>query len=217
MLRFALPLDSLAPLLYPETFRFVAGMTASLILLSAVVRMAWTLPLDRWVTVRLQQLHHLALTRLAHLLTFLGNSSTIIALAILAIAFAAWQKEPRTGWFVAGTLLALPLNALLKKVISRERPGTEAALIHPGPRWGFSYPSGHSMGSAAFYTFLAAQLYLHGFVDSWRLAVVVLIALLPVGVGISRIYLGAHWMSDVVGGWAGGAIISFCTMAVYQP
>jgi len=215
--RFALPFDSLAPLLYPETFRLVAGLTIGLVALSIVVRMAWTLPLDRWVTSRLQHLHILALTRLSHALTFMGNSSTLVILAILVIAFAAWQKDPRTGWFIAGTLVALPINAILKKVVSRERPGVNDARVLPGPRWGFSYPSGHSMGSAAFYGFLAAQVYIHGWVEGWKLAVVVLIAALPIGVGLSRIYLGAHWMSDVVGGWAGGAIVAFSTMAVYQP
>ncbi len=73
------------------------------------------------------------------------------------------------------------------------------------------------MGSAAFYGFFSAQLYLHGWVDGWKLAVVIVIAVLPLGVGLSRIYLGAHWMSDVVGGWAGGAIVAFATMALYQP
>lgn len=209
--------ETLAILLYPETFRFLAMLSVGLILLSAVVRMRWTLPLDRKVTTRLQYLNIKSLDKISHWLTFLGNSSTIIVLSILAIAIGAWLRDTRTGWFIAGTLLALPLNALLKKIISRERPGVNDARVLPGPRWGFSYPSGHSMGAAAFYGFLSAQLYLHGWVSDWRLLVVVFVAALPIGVGLSRIYLGAHWMSDVVGGWAGGAIVSFATMAIYQP
>jgi membrane-associated phospholipid phosphatase len=207
----------LEPLLYPETFRFLAYLSTGLIVLSIIVRMAWTLPLDRAATIRIQQIHWLPLTRLSHVLTFLGNSSTLIVFALVSIAVGALVKEPRVGWFVAGTLIALPINALLKKLVSRARPGLDDARVLPGPRWGFSYPSGHSMGSAAFYGFLAAQLYLHGWADGWKLVVMACIIALPIGVGLSRIYLGAHWMSDVVGGWAGGAIISFATMAVFQP
>ncbi len=209
--------NSLAPLLYPETFRFLAISSVGLIVLSAVVRMAWTLPLDRKITTRLQYLDVPLLGRIAQRLTFMGNASTLVVLAVIGILIGLAIRDARTGWFLALTLLALPLNALLKKIISRERPGVDDARVSPGPRWGFSYPSGHSMGSAAFYGFLSAQLYLHGWIDGWKLALVIVIAILPIGVGISRIYMGAHWMSDVVGGWAGGAIVAFSTMALYQP
>lgn len=209
--------DSLAPLLYPETVRLLGGLTIGLIALSIVVRLAWTLPLDRSITNRLQRLNIPIITRLSRALTFLGNASTLVVLAVIIILLCSYLKAPRVGWFIAATLISLPINAILKKVVSRHRPGVEEARILPGPRWGYSYPSGHSMGSAAFYGFVASQAYLHGWIDGWRLAVVTAVALLPIGIGLSRIYLGAHWMSDVVGGWAAGAIVTLSTMAIFQP
>ncbi len=90
--------NNLAPLLYPETFRFLAIFSGALILLSAVVRMSWTLPLDRKVTAHLQYLDVPILGRISRWLTFMGNSSTIIVLAIAAtLSVQPFEKRGRDG------------------------------------------------------------------------------------------------------------------------
>lgn len=205
--------EKLSVLLYPETLRFLLWLTGALIVISVVVRIRATLPMDRAVTRYLQKLEKPGLTGAAKFFTFLGNSSTIIGLAIVSIILGYVWKEPRPAWFLLGSLMALPINAILKKIMSRERPGENDARIHPGPRWGHSYPSGHSMGSAAFFSFLGAMVYMYG----GQPALAGSLAILPILVGLSRIYLGAHWLSDVVGGWAGGLIVAVSTMAMYRP
>ena len=112
--------------------------------------------------------------------------------------------------------LALPINAIVKNIVDRHRPGEAEAKIHPGPRWGFSYPSGHSMGAAAFYGFLAFLCWILIPELPLRIALTSMFALLPILVGLSRVYLGAHWASDVVGGWAGGLFVATPLALLYS-
>jgi undecaprenyl-diphosphatase len=209
--------DRFSVLLYPQTLTFLLVLTGALVTLSIFVRLKATLEIDRAATAYLQLLDKPFLTRSAHALTFMGNSSTLGVLAVLSLAIGWWEKDLRTAGYVVTPLLALPINMVMKKIISRERPGTDHARVLPGPRWGYSYPSGHSMGSAAFYTFAAAQLYLQGWTTGWTFCLVLLIGMIPIGIGLSRIYLGAHWLSDVVGGWAAGILIAVAVMSLYRP
>lgn len=207
--------DRLARLLYPETLLFIGLLAGALLFIAILTRVPASLKLDVAVTLGFQRYSHPIATFAAKWLTFMGNSLTLIILAagVLLITIVAGQLE--AGIFVVLSLLSLPLNVLLKNTIDRKRPGEDQVQVHPGPRWGFSFPSGHSMGSAAFYGFLAVIVYLHVLETPWRIAFLTPLVLLPLGVGISRVYLGAHWMSDVTGGWAGGVMIVVLLAVLY--
>jgi undecaprenyl-diphosphatase len=208
-LRFALDFatERGARLLYRETLISLCTLAAVMIALSILVRSRATLETDLRVTKYLQETDTPTLTWLARKATFLGNSSTLIVLAIVGMAASIPFALAKAGIYMLWSLLALPLNILLKNIFDRERPGEKEVRVSPGPRWGFSYPSGHSMGSAAFYGWAAfvVALYVHN--PFIRYPLMATFILLPIGVAVSRIYLGAHWFSDVVAGLAGGAML----------
>ena len=201
--------------MYPRTRIFLGILTLSLVLLSFLVRARWTLPLDLKATLTLQRWTSPFVDGMMRWLTWMGNSLTVVILAIACAALAAFFKDLRAALFICLTLLSLPINILVKNIFDRERPGEHEVKVHPGPRWGFSYPSGHSMGSAAFYGFLAVLVFLHIPDSRIRWAMMTPFILLPFAVGVSRIYMGAHWLSDVVGGITGGVILISIMTVLY--
>ncbi|MGV3618344.1 MAG: phosphatase PAP2 family protein [Fimbriimonas sp.] len=194
-------------LLYRETLIAWASLAAVLVAISLLVRVRATLPFDLRVTKYLQEVDTPLLTTIARWATFMGNSSTIIVLAVIAMGVSIPFALAKAGIYALWSLLSLPLNILLKNMFDRERPGEKEVRVSPGPRWGFSYPSGHSMGSAAFYGWIAFVVALYVRDPFIRYPVMALFLMLPMGVALSRIYLGAHWFSDVVAGLAGGTMI----------
>lgn len=136
-------------------------------------------------------------------ITALG-STPILVIAVLAVAgFLMLAKAWRPAIF---TLVAsgggLILSPLLKEVIDRPRPDL---VPHGNTVFTSSFPSGHSMLSAIVYFTLAAliaRLIKRRRLKGYALGVAMMLILL---VGVSRIYLGVHWPSDVLAGWAAGA------------
>ena len=207
--------ERLQRLLYPQSLIVLLVTTVVVTLLAILIRLRITYNTDLAATQALQRFERPWATRLAQWATWMGNSLTVVLLCVGVeiIAFVAQEG----GVFVLApfTLLSLPINAVVKNCVDRARPGEEEAKIHAGPRWGFSYPSGHSMQSAAFYGFLAFLLWILVPSMPLRVALASAFAFLPVLVGLSRVYLGAHWASDVVGGWAGGLFVAVPLALLY--
>ncbi len=202
--------------LTPESLAVLLVTTLIVTALAILIRLRVTYRLDLSATKALQTFERPWATRLAKWATWMGNSLTVVLLCVGVVAIALLCRQGEVAVLAPFTLLSLPINAVVKNVVDRKRPGEEEARIHPGPRWGFSYPSGHSMGSAAFYGFLAFLLWTLIPGLPLRVGLVSAFALLPVLVGVSRVYLGAHWTSDVVGGWAGGLFVAVPLALLYN-
>ena len=99
------------------------------------------------------------------------------------------------------------LNQLLKRLLQRPRP-TEFRIIE---ETGYSFPSGHSMVSMAFYGYLIYLIYRFVKNKYLKWISIVLLSLLICLIGISRIYLGVHYTSDVLGGF----LISISYLVIY--
>jgi undecaprenyl-diphosphatase len=93
---------------------------------------------------------------------------------------------------------ALVLYNAMKVALARPRPPLGVRLMHVG---GFAFPSGHATASAAVYAMLAIVLTRRGL---GQVAPFVAATIIVAIVGASRIYLGVHWLTDVLGGWALG-------------
>jgi undecaprenyl-diphosphatase len=135
--------------------------------------------------------------------TALG-SSTVLTMVVLATAtFLALQGRLRSaGLVIAATTLGALAVTLVKVLIARTRPDIVQQLMQEASS---SFPSGHAANSAIVYLTLATLLF--PVVRGWRMRGFVLgVAMLLVAlIGASRIYLGVHWPSDVLAGWAFGA------------
>jgi membrane-associated phospholipid phosphatase len=134
-----------------------------------------------------------ALTVAMRLITMLGSEYLLVPLA--AILVWRWEKRGErkaTYLLVGGSLSAEAVAQLLKVLIHRPRPELFFGLV---PTETYSFPSGHALVPTVYFGILAGILAPGA---RWRAAVAVMAAFL----GLSRVYLGYHYPSDVVAGWA---------------
>lgn len=136
-------------------------------------------------------------------ITNLGNPETITILALICGIFLLARKQYLEIIYLIINVLVIAVgtNQLLKLVFARPRPNTNFHLVHAN---GYSFPSGHSMGSVLFYGTLALlALYYTKNHKLWH-NLSYLLFILPFLIGCSRIYLGVHYPTDVIGGWLFG-------------
>jgi undecaprenyl-diphosphatase len=132
-------------------------------------------------------------------LTALGGS-TILTLVVLAIVgFLLLQGRRRTALFITVTsATGEALNAAMKAVFSRARP---SIVPHLRDAFSTSFPSGHAMESAIIYLTLGAMLMRIAEGRLTKIYCFTMALLLTFLVGVSRVYLGVHYPTDVIGGW----------------
>ena len=164
---------------------------------------AGTGPLDRRIYALLYAGGHPAWIGMAKGLSLLGDPKVLIP-AMIAVAIWLWWRGHRHSaiTLAAVTMIGRGINSLVKLDVARDRPDLEAHLMVEHTN---SYPSGHAAGSMIFFLALALLLAHRGPWRRWAAAAAILVSVL---VGLSRVMLGVHWPSDVVGGWA------FCALWV---
>src|SRR5262249_32062324 len=139
-----------------------------------------------------------------YLITFLGSGGAIVALTVVAALVALIAGRPRDAVVLVLAVVAGALFfELVKLLVQRPRPPLEDARIVQG---GFSFPRRHSTLAATCYGTVAYLLIRVARYDGGKVLVGVGAALLVVAIGVSRIYLGVHYPSDVLAGWAAGAL-----------
>lgn len=146
-------------------------------------------------------------------LSYLGQPIITIGLSSLVIG-VGYGKGSSTlamaGIVALGTII---LGSLLKLILRRDRPLTE--YVEHMFLDTFSFPSGHAAGTVPTFGLIAYLLWtLH---QPWSLFLIALIALVTFFIGVSRVYLGAHYASDVVGGWLVGISGLLVIIFIVQP
>ena len=144
-------------------------------------------------------------TPIAKFITNFGGAIFIILLTVILIAVI---KNKKIGLSILTNLAIITiLNQLLKRILQRPRP-TEFRIIEES---GYSFPSGHSMISMAFYGYLIYLIYKYVENKNVKWILISLLSILICLIGISRIYLGVHYTSDVLGGF----LISISYLVIY--
>ncbi len=149
--------------------------------------------------------------------SFLGNQSIIFAALILVTALAFWLVRLRLEALiiVALSIVSSVVNFLLKLLVSRPRPTAKLVDIFQHAN-GLSFPSGHVMSYVAFFGLLfSLGLILFNRKHWWHYVLLIIPALFVILVGPSRIYLGDHWASDVLGGYLFGGLLLGITLWIY--
>lgn len=135
--------------------------------------------------------------------SFSGLPAVVVSVAVVG-ALLAWRSaQPKIALALVAGIAGLGINSILKYSLHRTRPNTPFAIAMKIKS--YSFPSGHSFGSVAIYGLLAYLSY-HNLPAPWNLVATVFLVLLIIAIGCSRVYLGAHYPTDVLGGWLLGLI-----------
>jgi undecaprenyl-diphosphatase len=176
--------------------------------LAFVVSTSDTLSVDQSVLTWVGEHRSSAVTTAMRTVTWLGSAAVLYpATLVLALYWGRRERDWRAGAMLAASVAgSTALYNLFKRITERPRPPASDAL---GTYSHWAFPSGHATQCMAFFAMLVVIAWLAGSARPrlWAIAVAVVVA-----VGASRIYLGAHWFTDVLGGYAlGGAWVSLLT------
>jgi undecaprenyl-diphosphatase len=134
----------------------------------------------------------------------LGGVSLLGLTTVIAVGFLVLDGKSHMAVFAAGSVTGgMIVSSLLKDIFQRPRP---EIVPHVAYAASTSFPSGHSMMSAVTYLTLAALLARSQERKRLKAYFLLLAALLTLMVGVSRVYLGVHWPTDVLAGWMAGAV-----------
>lgn len=204
----------MAPLKKPSlelsSFRLVLGLVASI---AALLFFAWltdevldgeTKRFDEVTRAAVHQFATPALTATMRGLSFVGSTISLASATVFLFFWFMSRKWRREAWLLAITMLgAAILNTTLKLTFRRPRPVPFFGLTAPET---FSFPSGHSLASFCFFGALAALVTAR--IDNRRTRLIIWIsaALIVFSIGLSRIYLGVHYTTDVLAGFTAALI-----------
>jgi undecaprenyl-diphosphatase len=142
------------------------------------------------------------MTRTMTAISLLGYNVLIVELVIAVAVFAKLRWRRAALWLTVAMAGSLVLDLTLKYIYHRTRP---TAYFGMAPH-SYSFPSGHAICSFCFYGVLAGLLSARTKPLSWRLLIWFAAAALVIAIGLSRIYLGVHYPSDVVAGYLAATV-----------
>lgn len=160
--------------------------------------MDFLLPFDLWIYKKISLIIHDPITTIMKYITFLGETSTIIIFSIIWSFFLFFKNKGELKPFSIIIFLSLLCILFLKPIFARERPD----ILRLIPIDGYSFPSGHSIISASFYGYFITY-----FAGKQKTFLLCVLACIILGIGFSRIYLGVHYLSDVLAGYSIGTIV----------
>lgn len=156
------------------------------------------------------------LTVIMKIITYMGNWQIVTLLCIVLLAI----KKTRCTYGVpvaAGAIFVTVLNKVIKSIVARPRPDVSLHLIEQG---GMSFPSGHAITSMFVYGMLIYLLYvglqnMQSRRDIVRIVLMIILAIPMIFVGVSRVYLGVHYPTDVLAGWCLAGVVIVVESMIY--
>ena len=133
-------------------------------------------------------------------MSYLGSATILITLTVLILIFAKNKKG--ASKIAINLALVFILNRILKAIFRRQRP----SVLRLAEETGFSFPSGHAMVSIGYYGYIICLVYKYVKNKKARNIIIGLLVLLILLIGISRIYLGVHYATDIIGAYIIGLI-----------
>jgi undecaprenyl-diphosphatase len=151
---------------------------------------------------------------LARSLTFLGDTWVMVALTVLGATWLlARGRRAEAVLLTATMIIGTAAGALLKELVERARPGLEMARI-PVPD-SYSFPSGHALAAFLYFGIVAFLFFIMARSARLKLWGWFVCSALAFGVALSRVYLGVHYLGDIIASWMLGSAFLLVAVLVY--
>lgn len=189
---------------------FIIVSVLLFIVLATGVNLGVTLDSELWIYNFVVKYMSPGLTNVLKFITNLGSAIPIIIFCV--VLFIIPKSRTTIAFPISITLIVSTiLNSILKNLFLRERPN----ILRLVQESSYSFPSGHSMSSAALYTILILVTLKYIENNYKRNILCVFFACMPIITGLSRIYLGVHYAGDVLGGWLLGASVAVLVYSLW--
>lgn len=144
------------------------------------------------------------LTSIYKVITFFGSTSFIVLLCVIFLIIFIILKKKNYGLIITGVLVISTIfNNVIKIILCRERPDVLKLVVENT----YSYPSGHTMASVSMYGILLYLVLKSNINKKLKIVLSVILGVLPILVAMSRVYLGAHFATDVIGAFLASIIL----------
>lgn len=145
-------------------------------------------------------------------ITYSGNVQTVFALGVILML---WKKTRKTFGipFAIVSISSSVCYKVVKAFFKRPRPDVAVHLIKQG---GYSFPSGHSMNCLVCYGFLIYLINIHCKNRKLARILTILLTLQIICIGLSRVYVGVHFPTDILGGWSLGLAFLTVSIIIYE-
>lgn len=172
------------------------------------------LAFDSAIISYVQGLETPTLTDVMKIFTFIGsgNAIMVITIVVMIFLFVVLHHRIELVFFAIVVAVSGELNGMLKDLFHRARPDFHR-LIEIG---GYSFPSGHAMEAMTVYGALAFLLWRHTSTHLGRTILIILSTIMIFMIGISRVYLGVHYPSDIIGGYFASIVWLTIAIWIYQ-
>jgi undecaprenyl-diphosphatase len=177
-------------------FIFAGILVAALVALMVMIKSGKIVSFDDSVYSLVTRNTNTFLDNMYKVFTFFGSTVFIICACLAILGISLLVKKVKTGAVIVGSVaISTIVNTAIKLIFRRPRPEVRRLVVEKS----FSFPSGHTMAAVTLYGILIFFVMKSKLNKGLRIAISIVLGLLPICVAVSRIYLGAHFASDVTG------------------
>ena len=199
-------------------FQFIlVGVTLAFGILAFLAKNIPYFPFDLTITLLIQNISFPFFKELMLILTALGNIDWgILTVIFIAIVLLSIGKNLQAVFFVISVAGTSAISLLFKALIARPRPSSDLISQLASYTKNDSFPSGHVLFFLGCYGFLFYLIFTHLKPSRVRTILLVFVALMLLSIGISRVYVGAHWFSDTLGAYLIGSAWLYCVIYLFS-
>ena len=181
------------------------------ILLAIAIQSEFISGFENWTYSEIVEHMSPTLTRVLKIITHLGDPISVIVICLILLALPHFRKT-YSLLISINVILQVFINYSLKLLFARERPDILQLVTEKS----YSFPSGHAMINMGLYLMLSICIYKTVKSKKLKYVFICILMIFPIIIGLTRVYLGVHYITDILAGWSLGIAITFVVYKIFD-